>query len=85
MLPRPRLGDHPRFAEASRQEDLSHGIIDLVGAGVAEVLPLQVDPGAAEPLAQATGEVEGRGASHVLAERERQLLLKLRILSGAAS
>ena len=44
------LGDHPGLAQAAGQERLAEGVVDLVGAGVGEVLALEVDP---EPVRQA--------------------------------
>ena len=55
------LGDDPRLAHALGQQDLTDRVVDLVGAGVGEVLALQVDP-AADPLAQALGQIERASA-----------------------
>ena len=38
------LGDDPGLAEAPRQERLAERVVDLVGAGVGEVLALEVQP-----------------------------------------
>ena len=37
-----RLGDDPALAEPAREQRLAERVVDLVGAGVGEVLPLQV-------------------------------------------
>ena len=37
------LGDHPRLAHPLREQRLADRVVDLVGAGVGEVLALQVD------------------------------------------
>ena len=41
MLAGPGLGDDPGLAEPAGEEDLPEGVVDLVGAGVAEVLALE--------------------------------------------
>ena len=48
------LGDHPGLAHAPGQQRLAEHVVDLVRAGVVEVLALEQDPGAgllAEPVA----------------------------------
>ena len=52
------LGDDPVLAEPPGQQRLAEGVVDLVGAGVGEVLALQVEP---EAVRQAGGRVEGDG------------------------
>ena len=39
-----RLGDDPRLAQAPREQRLAQRVVDLVGAGVGEVLALEVQP-----------------------------------------
>jgi hypothetical protein len=46
------LGDDARLAHAPRQQGLADGVVDLVRAGVVEVLALEVDLRAAELAAQ---------------------------------
>ena len=53
------LGDDPRLAHPLRQQRLADRVVDLVGAGVGEVLALQIDR-AADPLGEPLGEVERR-------------------------
>ena len=48
VLARAGLGDHALLAHAPREQDLADAVVDLVRAGVAEVLALEVDPAAAE-------------------------------------
>ena len=54
------------LAHAAGEEDLAERVVDLVGAGVVELVALEVDLRAAEPLGQALGEVERRGAADVV-------------------
>ena len=48
VLTRPGLGDHPLLAHAADEESLSHDVVDLVGAGLVEVFPLEIEGGAVE-------------------------------------
>jgi hypothetical protein len=48
VLAGPGLGDHARLAHAPREQRLSEGVVDLVRAGVVQVLALEVDLRAAE-------------------------------------
>ena len=82
MLSRSRLGDDPRLSHAASEEDLTQGIIDLVGAGVAEILTLEIDPRPSKMLGQPFGKIEGRGAPHVIAEVALHLRLECRIGLG---
>ena len=43
VLPGAGLGDHPRLAHPLGEHDLADRVVDLVGAGVVQVLALQVD------------------------------------------
>ena len=43
------LGDHPRLAEPPGQQRLAERVVDLVGAGVGEVLALEVEPDRRDP------------------------------------
>ena len=55
-----RFGDHPLLAEPPGQERLAEGVVDLVGAGVGEVLALQVE---AQTMGQTRRRVEGDARS----------------------
>ena len=52
------LGDDARLAHALGEQDLAEAVVDLVAAGVIELVALEVDLGAAEMLGQALGEIE---------------------------
>ena len=64
VLPGSGLGDHPRLAEPAREEHLAEGVVDLVRAGVAEILALEVDPLAGR---QPLGKGQGRGPPGIAA------------------
>jgi hypothetical protein len=57
------LGDDARLAHAPGQHGLADGVVDLVRAGVVEVLALEVDLCAAVFAAHARGMVDRRGAA----------------------
>ena len=56
-----------------REQRLPERVVDLVGAGVGEILALEEDAGATERGAQAPGFVERRGASDVVAQQLAEL------------
>ena len=60
VLARPGLGDDAPLAQPLAQQALAHHVVDLVGAGMIQVLPLDIDPGAPE-LAGQVGQVGHRG------------------------
>ena len=62
------FGDDALFAEAFGQEDLAHGVVDLVCAGVCEVFSLEPDLRAAEFLAEVAGVIERCWAAYVVGE-----------------
>ena len=67
------LGDDARLAKALREQGLADGVVDLVRAGVVEVLALEVDLRAADLAAQAGRMVDGAGPPHEV----RQFVLEL--------
>src|SRR5690606_2375296 len=73
VLPRPCLGDDPPFPHPLGKEDLADGVVDLVSAGVVEILSLEEDLRAPDLLREALREIERRRAPHVVLE----LLVKL--------
>src|SRR5690606_19746072 len=60
------LGDDARLAHPAGQQDLTERVVDLVGAGVIELVALEVHPGAAELLRQAPGMVQRARAPDVV-------------------
>ncbi len=56
------LGDDARLAHALGEQDLAEAIVDLVRAGVVQLLALEIDLRAAEMLGQPLGEIERRSA-----------------------
>mmetsp|Transcript_3996 Transcript_3996/g.12089 ORF Transcript_3996/g.12089 Transcript_3996/m.12089 type:complete len:551 (+) Transcript_3996:487-2139(+) len=74
VLARARLRDDARLAEALREQRLADGVVDLVRAGVRELLPLQPDGRAAHGLREALRLVQRRRAADELLPVERELL-----------
>ena len=67
------LGDDAGLADALGEEGLADGVVDLVGAGVGQVLALEPDGGAAGELGEALGLVEGGGTADEVAAVEVDL------------
>jgi hypothetical protein len=78
-----RLGDDPLFAHAFCQEDLAHRVVDLVRAGVEQVLALEIDLRATQFTSEPLGVIERRRPAAELAEVVLQLALELGIFLGA--
>ena len=72
------LGDHAALAHALREQRLPEDVVDLVGAGVAEVLALEDDGGAAA-LAEPLGVEQRRRPAGVVAEEAGELGLEGRV------
>ena len=76
MLARARLRDQPALLETARDQRLADRVVDLVRAGVEQILALEEDARAAEASREAAGEVEPRRPAGVLAEPARELALE---------
>src|SRR5262252_4946742 len=74
------LGDHARLAHAACQHDLAKHVVHLVGAGVIEILALEIDLGAAEMRGQPLGEIERRRPADIVGKVAVHLLLECRVL-----
>jgi hypothetical protein len=68
VLARAGFGDHARLAHAPGQQRLADGVVDLVGAGVVEILALEIDLGAAQHRRPAPRVVDGRGPADEVGE-----------------
>ena len=67
MLAGAGLGDDALLAHAPRHHDLAEHVVDLVRAGVVELLALEIDFRAAEMLGQPLGEIERRRPADIIA------------------
>ncbi len=82
MLAGARLGDDPLLAHAQRQQDLAEHIVDLVRAGVVQLLALEIDLRAAELFGHALGEIERARPADIMGEQTFQLGVIGRVLAG---
>ena len=62
-----RLRDDAAFAHLTGDENLADGVVDFVSAGMVEVFALEVDFATVLP-AEASGQIERRGAADVIAQ-----------------
>ena len=76
MLARAGFGNEPLLSHPSRKQGLAEAVVDLVRAGVGQVLALQINLCAVELLGHALGKVERGGAPGVFAQVIIQLVLK---------
>jgi len=72
------LGDHPALAHAAGQQHLTQAVVDLVCAGVEQVLALEVEARTAQLFAQAPREVQRCGTPGVIAQQ----VVKFRLERG---
>ena len=79
VLTRAGLGDDPLLAHAPGEQDLAHAIVDLVGAGVVQLVALEIDLGAAEMLGDPFGEIERTRPAHIVGQILVQLVLEARV------
>ena len=67
------LGDDARLAHAPREQDLAEHIVDLVRAGVVELLALEIDLRAAEMRGQPLGEIERARPADIMGRADRRV------------
>ncbi len=79
MLAGARLGDDAALLHAPGHQDLAHAIVDLVRAGVVQLVALQIDLRPAQMLGQAPGEIERARPADIMLEVIVELLLEFRI------
>ncbi len=60
MLAGAGLSDNAPLAHVPGQENLPHGVVDLMRAGVAQILALEIDRRPAQAAGQSVGEIERR-------------------------
>jgi hypothetical protein len=66
VLARAGFRDDPRLAHAAGEDDLAQHVVDLVRAGVVQLIALEVDLRAAKTVCQAFGEIKRAGAADIV-------------------
>ena len=70
------LGDDPLFAHAACQQNLSDGVVYLVGSCMVQVFPFQIHP-ATILFRKAVSRVEGRRTSYIIPQQLVEFLFKI--------
>ena len=83
VLARAGLGDDARLAHAPGEQDLADAVVDLVRAGVEQVLALEINLRAAEFAREPFGEIKRRGPAAEFLEVILELALELRVVLRA--
>ncbi|MEY9194927.1 hypothetical protein ABIA16_000043 [Sinorhizobium fredii] len=76
------LGDDAGLAHSLGEQDLAYAIVDLVRAGVVQLLALEIDLGAAELSRQALGEIERARPADIVSTEPIELGLEGRVVLG---
>ena len=82
MLAGAGLGDDAGLAHAQGEQDLAEAVIDLVAAGMIELVALEPDLGAAEFLGQALGKIHRARLADIIAQEFIHLVGEGRIDLG---
>ena len=82
VLARAGFRDDPGLAHADRQQDLADAVVDLVRAGVIQLIALEPDLGAAQFFGQTRCEIERAGPADVVLQQVVELSLEGRVLPG---
>ena len=82
VLSGPGFGDDPLLAHPLRQQPLTQAIVDLVGSGMIQILPLEIDPGAAKLVGESIGPRQGSRPATVVPQQPVQVRLKPGVLPG---
>ena len=80
MLAGTGLRNDAGFAHAAGEQNLTNGVVDLMGAGVQQILALEINFRAAELLREPLGEVERRGTTTKITQQRGEFFSKFRIL-----
>jgi hypothetical protein len=76
------LGDDPLLAHPLGKETLAERVVDLVRAGVREILPLQVNPRSAAEIGQVAREVQRRRAADIISRETIHHVLELGVAAS---
>ena len=84
VLPGAGFGNNAPLAHPLRQQALPQGIVDFVGAGMGQILPLQVDARPAAAPGQVFGIIQGGRTARVAPQQVVQAFRKSRVVLGGA-
>ena len=76
------LGDDAALAHAARQQDLAEHVVDLVRAGMVQLVAFEIELGAAEMPGQPLGEIERARPPDIMVEVIGQLGVEVRVVPG---
>ena len=82
MLTRTGFSNNAGFAHAHGQKDLTNTVIDLVRAGVVELVTLEIDLGPAKFCCHAFGEIKRAWTANVIFQVIIEFFLELRVILG---
>ncbi len=80
MLARARLRNHPRLAHPLGNQDLTDRVVDLVSAGVVQILSLEINVRAADHLGKPFRQIKRRRSTHVVLVQVVHLSLEVRVI-----
>ena len=80
MLSRPCFSNDPSLPHAAGDQNLSDSVIDLMGACMAQILPLQINFRSSEVSRETLGEIERRWPADKICQVVSQFFLKDRIV-----
>ena len=83
VLTRASFGNDSPFAHPLGEQNLTKRVVNFMRAGMKQILPFEINFGAAEFLRQAFGEIERRGATGKIAQQSGEFILKRGIVFGA--
>ena len=81
VLPGSGFGNYPGLAHALDQQSLTHDIVDLMGPGVVQVFPLDINPRPCKMLCKVFCKCEGRGPAGIATHQRNVLLPECRVLA----
>ncbi len=79
VLARAGLGDHAPLAHAAGEQDLAEHGVDLVRAGVVELVALEVDFRAAQTFGETLREPQRARAAHIVLQQPPPLVVEARV------
>ncbi len=76
------LGDDPPLSHSPAKNRLADGVVNLVRAGMQQILAFQINPGPPKPLTKALCKIQRGRTSAIVGQQGRKLLSEFRIEAG---